>query len=46
MRRLDELLQEMNNAAKSMGDKAMEGMFERARVMLKRDIVFSASLYH
>uniref|UniRef100_A0A914HBQ6 Superkiller viralicidic activity 2-like 2 n=1 Tax=Globodera rostochiensis TaxID=31243 RepID=A0A914HBQ6_GLORO len=45
MRRLEELLQEMVNAARSMGDRPLEQTFEQARSLLKRDIVFSASLY-
>ncbi|KAL3115979.1 hypothetical protein niasHT_007279 [Heterodera trifolii] len=45
MRRLEELLQEMVNAARSMGDRPLEQKFEQARSLLKRDIVFSASLY-
>lgn len=45
MRRLEELLTEMVGAAKSMGDVPLEQNFEQARSLLKRDIVFSASLY-
>jgi ATP-dependent RNA helicase DOB1 len=45
MRRLEELLQEMTLAAKSMHDETLVEKFEKARVVLKRDIVFSASLY-
>lgn len=45
LRRLEELLREMVNAAKAIGDAALEEKFEAARAALKRDIVFSASLY-
>ncbi|KAH7676191.1 hypothetical protein AAVH_41898, partial [Aphelenchoides avenae] len=44
-RRLEELLREMVNAAKAIGDAVLEEKFETARTALKRDIVFSASLY-
>lgn len=45
MRRLDELLNQMIDAATSMGDQGLKEKFEEARKQLKRDIVFSASLY-
>ncbi len=45
MRRLDELLNQMFDAAMSMGDQTLKEKFEAARQQLKRDIVFSASLY-
>ncbi|PIO64708.1 DSHCT domain protein [Teladorsagia circumcincta] len=45
LRRLEEVLREMVNAAKSMQNQALEEKFEDARVRLKRDIVFAASLY-
>uniref|UniRef100_A0AC35TI48 Superkiller viralicidic activity 2-like 2 n=1 Tax=Rhabditophanes sp. KR3021 TaxID=114890 RepID=A0AC35TI48_9BILA len=45
MRRLEELLRQMVNAAKSIGDKGLEEKFEQARVSIKRDIIFAASLY-
>ena len=35
----------MIDAATSMGDQSLKEKFEEARKMLKRDIVFSASLY-
>jgi ATP-dependent RNA helicase DOB1 len=44
-RRLEELLRQMVGAAKSMGNDSMETIFEDARLKLKRDIVFAASLY-
>uniref|UniRef100_A0A158R3R5 ATP-dependent RNA helicase DOB1 n=1 Tax=Syphacia muris TaxID=451379 RepID=A0A158R3R5_9BILA len=45
MRRLEELLREMVNASKAMGNRDVEAKFEEGRVKLKRDIVFTASLY-
>ena len=45
LRRLEELLREMVNAAKSIGNADLEAKFEEARTKLKRDIVFAASLY-
>ncbi|KAI1715812.1 rRNA-processing arch domain-containing protein [Ditylenchus destructor] len=45
MRRLELVLNEMVNAAQSYGDKSLEEKFQKAIELLKRDIVFSASLY-
>ncbi|KJH50525.1 DSHCT domain protein [Dictyocaulus viviparus] len=45
LRRLEEVLREMVNAAKSMQNQELEEKFEEARVRIKRDIVFAASLY-
>lgn len=45
MRRLDEVLNEMEGVAKAMEDKKLKEKFSAARALLKRDIVFSASLY-
>ena len=45
MRRLEELLSQMVDAARSFGEANLVEKFERSRVLLKRDIVFSASLY-
>ena len=45
MRRLDELLQEMTNAAKALKETKLVEKFDKARELLKRDIVFSAFLY-
>ncbi|EPB71018.1 DSHCT domain protein [Ancylostoma ceylanicum] len=45
LRRLEEVLREMVNAAKSMQNQTLEEKFEEARVRIKRDIVFAASLY-
>ncbi|KAJ3672631.1 hypothetical protein LUZ60_007352 [Juncus effusus] len=45
IRRLEEVLQQLITAAKSIGEKEMEEKFEEAVVKIKRDIVFAASLY-
>ena len=45
MRRLDELLGQVVDGTTSMGDQSLTEKFEEARRLLKRDIVFSASLY-
>ncbi|CAD6195637.1 unnamed protein product [Caenorhabditis auriculariae] len=45
LRRLEEVLRELVNAAKAMENKELEEKFELARTKLKRDIVFAASLY-
>jgi ATP-dependent RNA helicase DOB1 len=45
MRRLEELLRQMSLAAKVIGNKELEDKFNDAVRLLKRDIVFAASLY-
>jgi len=45
IRRLEELLRQMQSAAKAIGDSELERKFKAARGLLKRDIVFAASLY-
>ncbi|VDN02519.1 unnamed protein product [Thelazia callipaeda] len=45
MRRLEELLREMVGASKAIGNSDLQENFEKARMLLKRDIVFTASLY-
>lgn len=45
MRRLEELLRQCGCAAKAMGDMGLLEKFTRAGELLKRDIVFAASLY-
>jgi len=45
LRRLEELLRQMAAAAKSIGDSAHEAKFSAGCALLKRDIVFAASLY-
>ncbi|KAK9123316.1 hypothetical protein Sjap_012918 [Stephania japonica] len=45
IRRLEEILQQLIQAAKSIGDTQLETKFEEAVSKIKRDIVFAASLY-
>lgn len=45
MRRLEELLRQMIQAAKNIGNTELENKFSEAIKLLKRDIVFAASLY-
>ena len=45
IRRLDELLQQLVKAARNMGNTELEEKFEKASTMIKRNIVFAASLY-
>jgi len=45
MRRLEELLREMSNAAKVIGNTQCENKFAEGIELIKRDIVFAASLY-
>lgn len=45
MRRLEELLRQMCQAAKSIGNTDLENKFSEAIKLIKRDIVFAASLY-
>ncbi|GAV62147.1 DEAD domain-containing protein/Helicase_C domain-containing protein/DSHCT domain-containing protein/rRNA_proc-arch domain-containing protein [Cephalotus follicularis] len=45
IRRLEEVLQQLILAAKSIGETEMESKFEDAVSKIKRDIVFAASLY-
>ncbi|KAK9169692.1 hypothetical protein Syun_001832 [Stephania yunnanensis] len=45
IRRLEEILQQLIQAAKSIGDTQLESKFEEAVSKIKRDIVFAASLY-
>ncbi|KAJ1346831.1 ATP-dependent RNA helicase mtr4 [Parelaphostrongylus tenuis] len=45
LRRLEEVLREMINAAKAMRNVELQEKFEEARFRIKRDIVFAASLY-
>ncbi|XP_044753460.1 exosome RNA helicase MTR4-like [Coccinella septempunctata] len=45
MRRLEELLRQMVQASKTIGNKDLEDKFNEAIKSIKRDIVFSASLY-
>lgn len=45
MRRLEELLRQMIQAAKCIGNTELENKFAEAVKLVKRDIVFAASLY-
>ncbi|KAL8541877.1 hypothetical protein ACS0TY_002938 [Phlomoides rotata] len=45
IRRLEEVLQQLIQAAQSIGDTDLEAKFEDAVTKIKRDIVFAASLY-
>ncbi|XP_060529322.1 exosome RNA helicase MTR4 [Cylas formicarius] len=45
MRRLEELLRQMVQASKTIGNVELEDKFNTAIKMIKRDIVFSSSLY-
>ncbi|XWS11555.1 hypothetical protein CRYUN_Cryun37aG0008300 [Craigia yunnanensis] len=45
IRRLEEVLQQLILAAKSIGETELESKFEEAVSKIKRDIVFAASLY-
>lgn len=45
MRRLEELLRQLMQAAKTLGNQDLEVKFSMAITMIKRDIVFAASLY-
>ncbi|KAI3836724.1 hypothetical protein MKX03_007370 [Papaver bracteatum] len=45
IRRLEEVLQQLTEAAKSLGDTQLEAKFQEAVAKIKRDIVFAASLY-
>lgn len=45
MRRLEEILRQLLQAAKNIGNTDLENKFSEAIKLLKRDIVFAASLY-
>jgi len=45
MRRLEELLRDMCHAAKAIGNAELESKFAKGIELIKRDIVFAASLY-
>ena len=45
MRRLEELLRQMCQASKVIGNSDLENKFSEAIKLIKRDIVFAASLY-
>lgn len=45
LRRLEELVRQITNAAKAFGDRELETKFEEGSKLIKRDIVFCSSLY-
>ncbi|XP_014207983.1 superkiller viralicidic activity 2-like 2 [Copidosoma floridanum] len=45
MRRLEEVLRQLSQAAKSIGNTDLENKFCEAIKLIKRDIIFAASLY-
>ncbi|XP_071715800.1 DExH-box ATP-dependent RNA helicase DExH9 [Rutidosis leptorrhynchoides] len=45
IRRMEEILQQLILAAKSVGEVELEAKFDEAVLKIKRDIVFAASLY-
>ena len=45
MRRLEEVLRQLSQAAKNIGNTDLENKFSDAIKLIKRDIVFAASLY-
>lgn len=45
IRRLEEVIQQLIGAAKSIGENQLETKFEEAVSMIKRYIVFAVSLY-
>lgn len=45
MKRLEEVLQQLISAASSIGEQELEDKFRQGSALIKRDIVFAASLY-
>ncbi|XP_064649760.1 superkiller complex protein 2-like [Lineus longissimus] len=45
IQRLDEMLRDVRKAAKIIGDPVLQSKMEEASTLIKRDIVFAASLY-
>ena len=45
MRRLEELITELQKATAVVGDDVLKGKFEQCSSKIKRDIIFAASLY-
>jgi len=45
MRRLEEILRQLIQASKSIGNTDLENKFSESVKIVKRDIVFAASLY-
>ena len=44
-RRLEELMRQLGDTAKGIGDTALEEKFRDAGAKMRRDIIFAASLY-
>ena len=42
---LEELMRQLGDSAKSIGDSALEEKFREAGAKMRRDIIFAASLY-
>lgn len=45
MRRLEEFLRQMASAARAVGDSDLQEKFDKGNALIKRDIVFAASLF-
>lgn len=45
IQRLDEVLKELRQAARIVGDSVLGSKMEKASLAIRRDIVFTASLY-
>ncbi len=45
VRRMDELMQQLVSAAKVLGDERLAARIEEANLLIRRDIMFAASLY-
>jgi ATP-dependent RNA helicase DOB1 len=45
IRRLEELTRQLADAARAVGDEALEAKFREASTKMRRDIIFAASLY-
>ncbi len=45
IRRLEELLRQLGEGLRGIGEVALAERFEAARERIKRDIIFAASLY-
>jgi len=45
LRRLEELVRQIAEAAKAIGNQELQSKFEKGGELMKRDIVFCSSLY-
>ena len=45
IQRLDEVIKDVRNAARIIGDPVLYSKMDEASMLIKRDIVFAASLY-